>query len=170
MPVWQRDTTPRQGGRAFLGFIERSFQSLDLWTQEMSDRILFLERRAAINGIQIRYLWNDDINITIEAPPGTIKGNDAIPANITQFALSRIDEFGREAIIPDLFENPVQDGYFQVADYTRNTLYIYDIAGPVTGRTTDIVLDVTVISAVGAPPQQDDLTEAFYWPQALPHT
>lgn len=167
-----RDTVPRKGNlRSLQSYLERTLERLDDWEREVSDRLLTLERLRAIVGIRIRYLWDDTIDtVATPAAAGFMKGNDAIEASITEFSISRFDDFGRLAIVDGIFSDPVQSGFFQVTDFTRGTIFIYDIAGPVTPRPTDVLVDVAFISGVGAPPQQGDLMEASYWPTELPFT
>ena len=71
--------------------------------------------------------------------------------------------------MPGIFDEPVSSGYLQITDFTRDTLFIYTISATTIQRPTDILLNVVNIEGVGAPPQQDDLIEASYWPPELPN-
>ena len=155
-----RDTVPRRGGlRTLESYLERTLERLDDWTREIDDRISTLERLQAITGIQIRYLWDDTFDIGVPVPSGFVKADENLLQNATQFAQSRFDEFGRLAIAPDIFDQPIFAGIYQVQDFNNNETYLYQITGPTIQRDTDIVINVTVIEALGPNPAAGDQVE-----------
>ena len=73
MPLWARDVVPRGSDPAQLrGYLERTLQSLDDWALEINDQILVLQRLRALDGISVRYLWDDDTDTGIPATAGTL--------------------------------------------------------------------------------------------------
>ena len=160
-----RDTVPRKGNlRSLQSFLERTFERLDDWTRDIEDRVTTLERLQAITGIQIRYLWDDTFDIGVPVPSGFVKADENLLQNATQFAQSRFDEFGRLAIAPDIFNVPLATGIYQVQDFNNNETYLYELNAPTIQRETDIVLNVTVIEALGPNPGAGDQVEVSYWP------
>lgn len=164
---WLRDPIVRTGGfQPLQAYLERSFQALDLYLIQLETRVFQLERLRAIVGIRIRYAWDDTIDtVATPAAAGFIKGNNAVAANITEFSCSRIDTFGRLAIQPNVFDRPIQAGFFEVSNVTRDVLMVYDISGVTVLRDDDILAQVTHVQSIGAPPQADDRMEMQYWPQ-----
>jgi len=167
-----RDTVPRRGDlRDLQAYLERTLQRLDDWEREVAQRLGTLDRLQAITGIQIRYLWDDsstDMGVPVAA--GFVKANDNLLQNATQFAQSRTDEFGRLAVQPNIFQQPIQTGIYQVQDFNNNETYLYSIDAPTVQRDTDIVLTVVEIAALGPSPGQGDQVEVSYWPALLPAT
>ncbi len=160
-----RDTVPRRGGvRDLQAYLERTLERLDDWAREVDDRITTLERLQAITGIQIRYLWDDTFDIGVPVPSGFVKADQNLLQNATQFAQSRFDEFGRLAIAPDIFNQPFATGIYQIQDFNNNETYLYELNAPTEQRATDIVLNVTVIEALGPNPAAGDQVETSYWP------
>ena len=166
---WVRDTVPRRGGiRDLQQYLERTLERLDDWNREVDDRLGVLERLQAITGIQIRYLWEDTFDIGVPAASGFVKADQNLMQNATQFAQSRFDEFGRLAIVPDIFDQPIFAGIYQVQDFNNSETYLYQIVGPTIQRDVDIVINVAVIEALGPNPAQGDQVEVSYWPAELP--
>lgn len=164
---WLRDPVVRTGDlSAMQAYLERSFQALDTYLVQLDERVLQLQTLRAIVGVRIRYAWDDTIDtVATPAAAGFIKANNAVAANITEFSASRFDTFGRFAIEERTFARPIQNGFYQVTNVTRDVLMSYDISGVTITRANDILVQVSHISSIGAPPQADDRMEAQYWPE-----
>lgn len=166
-----RDTAPRRGGlRVLESYLERTLERLDDYTRITDARIRELERLRAVVGIRIAYLWDDDTDIGVPVIEGDMKMNSGNAATATQFAISRFDQFGREAIVPGLFDETLDSGIFYVEDYSKagGQSYAYTITGPATQRATDVVIDVTEHQTTGPSPTAGDLMQASYWPDTIP--
>ena len=147
-------------------YLERTLQSLDDWASQVEARVNELVRLRAISGLEIRYKWDDTIVIATPVGAGEIKADNANMNLVTQFALSRIDDFGRLALTPTILDYTIP-GFFEVNDLTRDNVYEYEIDSQ-TQRDTDVVLDVTFIEeTAGAPPQAGDLVQAQVWPDII---
>jgi len=138
---------------------------LDDWSSQIETRQNQLIQLRAISGLEIRYRWDDTTDIGVEVGTGDVKGDNANLALATQFALSRIDDFGRLALDAQLdFGIP---GFFEVNDLSRDTVFEYSITTQ-TQRDSDVVLDVVFIDeTAGGPPQANDLVQAQIWPQVI---
>lgn len=162
-----RDPVPHSNDiRALRSFLERTFSTLDNWAQQVESAVNELVRLRQIDGLEVRYQWEDTFDIGVAAPDGFVKANDALPEMATEYAASRIDEFGRLALTGSL--QFFEEGFFEIRNFTRDTFYIYSIDAPLTQRATDVTFPVTIIdSSPGAPPQQDDIVQAQWWPGEL---
>ena len=163
-----RDPVPHSNDiRALRSFLERTFSALDLWAQQIETTVNELVRLRQIDGLEVRYQWDDSsTDISVPVPAGFIKCDAALPENATEYAVSRTDEFGRLALTGSL--QFFEEGFFEVRNFTRDTFYLYSMDAAATQRATDITFPVTIIdSAAGAPPQQDDTVQAQFWPAEL---
>ena len=165
-----RDPVPQSDNvTALRAYLERTLQQLDNWSAQIEGKVNELVRLRAIDGLEVRYVWSDDTTIATPALAGEIKCDEVLPENATQFAISRIDSFGRLALtgIFELFET----GFFELNDITRDHFYEYTIDTFATQRDDDIVINVTnTASGVGAPPQVGDIVQAQWWPSVIEET
>lgn len=164
-----RDPVPQFRDPRARAYLERTLQQLDDWAERTTDAVNELIRLKGIEGIEIRQRWDDtDDTVATPAAAGFIKGNNAVPAAITQFSMSKTDEFGRlwfrEGTIP------TTTGFFEVNDLSRATIMRYTITAPVTVRADDLLIDVVNTEVAGSNPMQDDEVEVSFWPADLPAT
>ena len=161
-----RDPVPRSTQLPLNAYLERTFQSLDDWSAQITARVNELVRLRFIDGLEVRYQWDDSsVDISVPVAAGFLKCDAALPENATEYAVSRFDEFGRLAFGTTF--DFLEDGFFEVRNFTRDTFYVYSMT-KATQREADITFPVTIIeSGPGAPPQQDDSLQAQFWPAEL---
>lgn len=162
-----RDPVPIVSDAFLRSYLERTFQELDDWTARVSATLDELVRLKEIEGLEIRLRWDDTIDVVATpAAAGFVKGNDNVPAQITQFSMSTIDEFGRLVVTGSQLV-PTQDGFYEINDLSRSTIMRYTLTST-TLRDTDILVDVTVDEIIGSNPQANDQVEVTYWPAVIP--
>ena len=163
-----RDQVPHSNDVTSLrSYLERTLAQLDAWSELVTDAVNELIRIQAVQGLEVRMRWDDTTDVVATpAADGFIKGNDAVPAQITQFSMSKTDEFGRiwfrDAVLP------TTTGFFEVNDLSRATIMRYTITADVVQRADDLLIDVLVSEITGSNPMQDDEVEVSFWPADVP--
>lgn len=162
-----RDPVPRSTQQPLNAYLERTFQNLDDWATQIETRVNELVRLRFIDGLEVRYRWDDvSTDIGVPAAAGEIKCDAILPQDATQFAVSRFDDFGRLALNASLDFIDVP-GFFEFNDLTRDHFYEYTMSNTVQ-RENDITFDVVFVEqGVGAPPVDGDLVQAQFWPGQL---
>lgn len=163
-----RDPVPGMQDRlAFRSYLERTLGQLDVWAQQVEDRVNELVRLRQIDGLEVRYTWDDtSTDITVPVGAGQVKCDAILPENATEFAASRFDEFARLALTGSL--DFFTAGFFELRNFTRDTFYLYTMDAAVTQRADDVTFPVTIIeNSPGAPPGDGDQVQAQWWPGEL---
>lgn len=162
-----RDRTPAGSPPDLRSWLERTMSGLDDWTTQIETRVNELIRLRFIDGLEIRYAWDDaSIDTGVPADAGEIKCNAVLPQDATVFALSRLDSFGRLALTASL-DFVATAGFFEFNDISRTHHYEYSYGNTVQ-RETDVTIDVVFIAqGPGAPPTDGDLVQAQFWPEFL---
>ena len=161
-----RDRTPTSGPPALVSWLERTLSALDDFTRQIETVVNELVRLKGIEGLEVRMRWDDTIDVVATpASAGFVKGNDAVPANITQFSMSRIDEFGR-LVLTGGTVIPTDEGFYEIQDLSRSLIMRYDV-GSTQIRDTDLLIDVVVQEITGSNPQTDDQLEVSFWPTVI---
>ncbi len=164
-----RDPVPSiSDARIARAYFERTLQNLDDWASQIEDRVNQLVRLRQIDGLEVRYFWDDSsIDIGVPVAATFIKVNSALPENATEVATSRFDAFNRLALDAQLADF-IAVGFFEIRNFTRDTFYLYSVDAQPAQRDIDITFPVTIIeSDPGAPPQQDDVVQAQWWSGTL---
>ncbi len=161
-----RDPVPR-GTKPLNAYLERTFQNIDDWATIIETRVNELIRLRFIDGLEVRYAWDDvSTDTSVPVAAGEIKCNAVLPQDATVFAISRLDSFGRLALTASL-DFIAGTGFFEFNDISRTHHYEYSYGNTVQ-RADDVTIDVVFLEqGPGAPPQDGDLVQAQFWPEFL---
>ena len=64
----------------------------------LENQVRQLIKVAELNGIVLIFQWLDGTDTSVDPGPGQVRGNSAQVANVTQFAFSDTDSYGRVII------------------------------------------------------------------------
>lgn len=159
-----RDSVPvRAAFTAIKAYLERTFSSLDGWSQTVDANLAALNRIMEINGVIITWVWDDDTDTTVEPLAGTMRGDNNVMSAIAQFSMSNTDSFGR--VLDGTQLNAVGVGDFvTVGDREKNAYFQYQMTADVVDNGTWFQMDVAPVTGSSGNPVNGDLMEVQWFP------
>ena len=171
MPVWVRSVVPHSADpRQLLGYLERTFQSIEDWTKQVDEELETVARLRLVNGIPVPYLWDADTDTGIAPAAGGIKANSGNLNTVTAFAASRLDQFGQVALPPPIrnLGNPPPGGVLRVTSTIGPLTLALFIIGAVSQQDTDVLLPVVHSVHSGPGFMAGDFVTMQFWPGQMP--
>ncbi len=160
-----RDEVPIGGNLANLRkWLHRVFQQLDDWHTLADSQLQTLVFLARAQGITVNWLWEAGIDTSTEPAERHVKGNNNLMSGITQFAVSRVELFGRQIGGAALERMRAGDQLF-VSDVNKSAQFLYILSGAPVPQGVPVSwfqLDVTPQSGTSANPTADDQMD-FKW-------
>ena len=159
-----RDSVPvRAAFTAIKAYLERTFSSLDGWSQTVDAQIANLIRVAELNGVVISWLWDDDLDTTVDPGAGNMRANNNVMSAMTQFSMSGIDVFGRD-LDGSRLEFIGTGDFVEVADKEKSADFLYVMDSDIVNNGSWFQMNVTPIDGGSANPTQGDIMEVKWLP------
>lgn len=166
-----RDPVPTGGTLVQLrAWLARVFGQLDDWQTLADAQLQTLVFIARAQGITISWLWEAGTDTSIEPAASHVRGNQNNMNIVTQYALSRIELFGRE-LGGEGIERMRAGDQLLVTNQNKAASFLYTLDAAPVGQTpppaTWFQVDVTPVSGSSVNPTANDQMD-FKWLPPLP--
>lgn len=162
---WQRESMPTAATfQGLKGYLSRSHENLDGTLANIERTLDLLLTIASVNGVLVNWAWIDGQDTSVDPGAGNIRGNNVQLSTVTQFALSRLDLYGR-SVFNARFEVLDAGDVILVGDILRGAWHTFTLDGAAVLFETFGQLNLTP-TGIGntANPQSGDIMEVKWLP------